>query len=339
MEEQLRTALDEALQIARRVRATQLLVLDDGGLLTRLVARDRRLEKMHVVAVEQTTGGVFRWRRERTMSPSRIQLINVAESSGKLVRESPWIGDSLLAELSSRLRFFNGQRKKIDQKRFGIIGYGTVGSSLASRLRQKNATVAVFDIDRHKLSIAANSGFSVYKSFAPTFSELDVLVGCTGSTLGSAIVDDAGLAALRDGAILASGSSGNGEWRLALQYLARPRRWSWSQSWDRDTAFDKIHMDYNVDLPTGQAVVLVNGGFPLNFNGQIDPIDPKNIQLTRALMVAAGLQAKAAFSHGRGESWGGHERERPDEDSVVDLADTLDEEVVDTFDLASTQES
>ena len=36
---------------------------------------------------------------------------------------------------------------------------------------------------------------------------------------------------------------------------------------------------------------LVNGGFPVNFNGGVDPIRPSRIQLTRSLLLAGAVQA------------------------------------------------
>lgn len=43
---------------------------------------------------------------------------------------------------------------------------------------------------------------------------------------------------------------------------------------------------------------LANGGFPINFSGKLDPIAPEEIQLTRALMYSAGLQAVATQEAG-----------------------------------------
>ena len=41
----------------------------------------------------------------------------------------------------------------------------------------------------------------------------------------------------------------------------------------------------------GRTFYLVNGGFPVNFNGQVDPIGAAEIQLTRGLLFLGAVQA------------------------------------------------
>ena len=43
---------------------------------------------------------------------------------------------------------------------------------------------------------------------------------------------------------------------------------------------------------------LVNGGFPVNFDGGIDPISPSKIQLTRSLLYMGAVQASRTLSPG-----------------------------------------
>ncbi len=41
----------------------------------------------------------------------------------------------------------------------------------------------------------------------------------------------------------------------------------------------------------GRRFYLINGGFPVNFDGGVDPIVPEKIQLTRSLLYLGALQA------------------------------------------------
>jgi len=43
---------------------------------------------------------------------------------------------------------------------------------------------------------------------------------------------------------------------------------------------------------------LANGGFPVNFTGEIDPIPAEEIQITRSLVLAGALQAVNEKSNG-----------------------------------------
>ncbi len=47
---------------------------------------------------------------------------------------------------------------------------------------------------------------------------------------------------------------------------------------------------YGIDNQKGR-FHLVNGGFPVNFTGGVDPIHPNQIQLTRSLLYLAAVQA------------------------------------------------
>src|SRR5262249_31052546 len=86
-----------------------------------------------------------------------------------------------------------------------------------------------------------------------------------------------------------SGSTSDVEFK---EILLRPEnRVQWYEhlkaSWDSD--YQRVHSDYKIDGPKGK-FWLLNGGFPINFDGSIDPILPQHIQLTRALMLGGICQ-------------------------------------------------
>jgi hypothetical protein len=55
----------------------------------------------------------------------------------------------------------------------------------------------------------------------------------------------------------------------------------------------------NITIGTpGHALTLLGGGFPVNFDGSPDPISAREIQLTRAILMAGAIQATASDKAG-----------------------------------------
>jgi hypothetical protein len=64
------------------------------------------------------------------------------------------------------------------------------------------------------------------------------------------------------------------------------------------SAFDWLHSILAVPANRGELYVL-NGGFPINFTGAVDPISPEQIELTRCLMLAGVSAALEALHSAR----------------------------------------
>jgi hypothetical protein len=108
------------------------------------------------------------------------------------------------------------------------------------------------------------------------------VIGCSGRTAFSP--ED--VEHLSDGAILASASSGAIEFATddLLAFACAP-------------VPADIHSTLHLRL-FGRDVVLLNGGFPVDFDGSLSPVPPSLIQLTRALMLGGALQAHSATRPG-----------------------------------------
>jgi hypothetical protein len=62
---------------------------------------------------------------------------------------------------------------------------------------------------------------------------------------------------------------------------------------DRDTLGTRsIHDPIDIQL-VDRTVRLLNGGFPVNFDGRVNSVAPSSIQVTRPLMLGAAMQALA----------------------------------------------
>ena len=319
-------------------RLSRLIVLDDGGLvlawLNRVTESDlfsadevHLLSKLKVVGVEQTTFGqrvVTRARAEphsvANSSPT-IPVAKVAETRLKIEKESRLIADSVVHEIDAWIRSSNERGRHVQslsKASVGVIGYGVVGSWVCRVLHDIVPRMVVFDKDVRKSSSARAVGYQVVHSLQELAEQCSVIIGCTGAPSGVEL--DASM--LSPGTILASASSGNYEFapvfisggKLARQDLnpeVAPGRPA--------SAFDWVHSIFPVKVKGGVAFVL-NGGFPVNFTGALDPIRAEEIELTRCLMV---LGVASALRRVNGVSnFGGEVELAPiDEDVLGDMFD------------------
>ena len=122
-----------------------------------------------------------------------------------------------------------------------------------------------------------------------------LVVGCSGETsfgIGDRVFLD-------DGAIVASASSGSAECsREQFVELALTHDGDDIAVLDEETlASRSIHDPIDMQL-VDRTVRFPNGGFPVNFDGRVNCVAPERIQVTRALMVGAALQAVGTRERG-----------------------------------------
>lgn len=289
---------------------TRLIVLDDGGLILAWLdqvsenelftpEQIQRLSGLRVAGVEQTTFGqrlVERLSSTPDVNARPIPIANVAETRLKTEKESRWIGDSVVRELDAWIRSSDARGEHVSslgEATVGLIGFGVVGSWVARALSDLARRMIVFDEDARKSSIARSIGYQVAHSIPELACECSVLVGCTGAPDGVEI--EASM--LTPGMILASASSGNYEFARAFITGAKARRPKLNPEINPGrpaSGFDWIHSIFPIEVPGGRAFVL-NGGFPVNFTGALDPIRPEEIELTRSLIVLGAASALAGL--------------------------------------------
>lgn len=179
-------------------------------------------------------------------------VINVARSYAKLKVESPIIAKTCIERLKSSL-----SRLKLKPKSILIIGAGAVGNAIYEKL---NSTFLVkrYDLDS-KLSDYKN------ESLKAILGEFDMIIGSTGKE----IIDISLYKYLKDDAILVSVSSSDREFSAVNL---------------RKMIDKKItcHDDLKV-----KSWYLLNGGFPINFDGAEDSASSEEIQITLALLFAS----------------------------------------------------
>ena len=280
--EQLRIFAQELLHrvVAElpRSRARRLLILDEGGIITPFA----RTCDLPVCAVEQTRSGA---RFLAGIDDLRFPIVNVAESEAKLRHETPLIARTIIKALALRMAYHRPDLQ-LDALRAVVVGYGVIGEAVARALRTAGAAVAIHDEDEARTAVGRKAGFAA-PDLSVSGSQADVVIGCVGKSWPSERLADC----LPDNALLACASSANVEFLGFLRTALRQSNGTFPEVEAARSGLPWGHDDYGVEHAPGKRSWLLNAGFPVNFDGSIDVIPPRLMQLTRALMVAGALQA------------------------------------------------
>lgn len=193
--------------------------------------------------VEDTKQG--QWRYERKM-PLPLPLFTIADSPLKAL-EDVQVGRSVAysVERLLRLRFY----RLLSERRVLVLGYGGIGTALAEHLRRSGAQVAVYDPDEVRMSAAVVHGYRT-GAREDLLRWAEVIVGVSGHRALTA--DD--LPLLRDGVVLASGSSKQVEFDVEGLH---------------QDAEAVVEVDEVTELQVAdRTVYLLNEGKPVNFMEQ-----------------------------------------------------------------------
>ena len=273
-----------------------VLVLDDGAYFLEAIAcyaeplGDLRL-------VEQTTRGLIKLELDATLAAyaERVRIIDVARSAPKSRWEAPWIGTSVCRALRAGLV----ERPLAAGDRCLVLGYGTIGREVANTLTRDLGVpperLHVLDPEPGAEARASADGFPVWEPRAAERLRFKLVVGCSGRS--SFAVGDRVF--LENDATLASASSGSAELsREQFVELADTHEDDDICVLERETlATRSLHDPIDLQL-VDRTVRLLNGGFPVNFDGRVNCVPPEQIQVTRALMLGAALQALDTDEHG-----------------------------------------
>ncbi|WP_307853150.1 phosphotransferase [Kitasatospora sp. RG8] len=254
--------LDSAHAAGRRV-----LVVDDGGLLARGYGT---VTAPHTAdaALELTVSGI---KRIAAAGELAIPVLNLARSQVKSRLGYREIADSCLRRVRTLL-----PDRKIIGRRVLLLGHGTLGSLLATQLRDLGCRVDVVDTDLPALIDAAENGFTTYRTARQALSSSTpfLVVGTTGEVA----LTEADLSALPDGVLLAPFAT-----RDFSVLTEGPRRAG---------ATEIPGIGLRFDLPGGRTATLLGNGRSMNLF-QADSIPTQGYDAYRAgtLIAAATLCA------------------------------------------------
>ena len=244
-----------------RSKKCRLILVDDGGLLTKYWHKDFGEDNtFEVVSIQQTTSGINEEPRV-----SKIPKINVARSAAKRWFES----DIIAAGVVRRVSNLNILSK---EKTFGVCGYGAVGKALANKLSSDGYKVIIHDIaGLPKTSIKKN--IRIEKREKEFLLDADVILGCVGRNW---ITKDLFFNSYTAKEFI-SCSSRDIEFRNVLKV----------GHWGAESG---QHFS-NLFTHECGGKTIYNGGFPINFDRTIEYEEFNEIVITRSLILGSILQA------------------------------------------------
>lgn len=215
--------------------------------------------KQKSIAIEQTQFGARR-------NDIRVPTIQVATSAAKRHFESSTITDGVWKRLALENKLQPGIQ-------YGVIGLGFLGSCLARKLGATGHNVIGYDPVPNP---AILSGITIAASVQEVIAQAEIVISCSGfDVLPLGVVFDHPVE-------LISISSADIEFSSLMKHYKVERTY--------------LHSPIQIDTQTGQ-VTIANGGFPYNFDGKQEFENPRDIFLTRLLMVASIAQALSISSH------------------------------------------
>jgi S-adenosylhomocysteine hydrolase len=251
---------------------SRVVLVDDGGLLTECWHKLYNAERIETVSVQQTASGM--WRRPFV---SRIPKINVANSAAKRNFES-YIIARAVANKADSLGVTNGKT------RIGVAGYGAVGRAIAHVFDTQGKEVIAYD----KIILNEEKAGRIVKTKnqKKIIEQSEVIFGCTGVDwcLRSLFNDYA------NKPVLISCSSRDVEYRSIIREYGEKTR----DKCDEIQQFGEIR----INTSKGTSVVM-NGGFPINFDRKYEWEKKQDIVLTRALILIGILQAISIEVYGK----------------------------------------
>jgi hypothetical protein len=245
----------------------QTIILDDGGYCLELMQR-RTSAKGRFVGIEQTTSGL----KMISRNPLNFPVIAVATSCAKRFIEPPIVLRAAEAKLAMRMTGFRRLQRK------GVIGLGNIGYRIAAGLEKGNTQLFVYDKDESALNkfVAEFPLSQACSNVCDLISHCDLIFGCTGTeTLPRACWPKL-MAGHRT---LVSCSSGDVEFQALLRSgLGRPKN-------PTDPFSAIVYRFSDVRL------TVLEGGFPITFDRAPVSAPLRDMQMTRALLFGAIIQA------------------------------------------------
>jgi len=293
LEENIEIAFNEFIEDDNFAEGeTRGLLIDDGGKAVRMLHERYPHLARKFTAVEQTSRGARVIESLSLMTP----VINVARSEAKTRIESPLIGKSMVDEFKHSLDRW-GNALSLRNNMIFLLGYGFVGENVASELERQGYSIAVYDPSEDKRAKAESDGYMTISDHSEGFRRAGTVVGCTGTP--SITAEE--LQNIIPGTLLVSMASTDTEfsaWNLRPNgHVVHTHKLPSDFEVGNQEAALPWRSLYQVDLG-GTTFYLANGGFPIDFSGSIDPIDPQKIQLTRGLLLGAAVQAVGTTSNG-----------------------------------------
>lgn len=273
-EDQLRADVvklwETATRHVRRSRIRKVIILDDGGCALSTVP-EQLLLTSNVAGVEQTMSGIAL----QTSGRVTVPVVEVATSAAKRLIEP------FLIQKAVFQRLIRTASTLTTKGRCGIVGYGNIGKAVGDALLRSNMDVLVFDSSLEALTAARSRSIPTTTDLQELVTTSRVVFGCAGQ---DTFAETNWWNRLSDEKIFVSCSSLDLEFRTLLRSIGEISR----------PAARTILQD----VPLNANMLILRGGFPINFDRSRESVPLTEIQLTRALLFAGVMQAASVAERG-----------------------------------------
>ena len=280
MEDRIDHMLQRICNLLDTTPNTTVVLLDEGGKAVRALHERYQSYAPRFRCVEQTTRGI----KEIHHLPLIAPVINIARSWGKQRIEGPLIADSMAQGLATNLDRWK-HVFTLASTDVLVFGYGVVGRLVTAELLRQGYQVTIYDSDKAALEEARFVGRRIWddSSNLATFS---LIMSCTGSPS----LSERDLGQLKSSALLVNGASSDIEFPAGQIRSIGEIIYSRGAPEVSTVPFQPWLNLYRA-VYAGQTIHLANGGFPINFSGELDSVAPEKFQVTRALMYLGAIQA------------------------------------------------
>jgi S-adenosylhomocysteine hydrolase len=307
-----------ALQ-AKKTAIDGVIILDDGGhVLAATPSKKLRAQGVNIVAIEQTTSGID------ATKTKRFPIIMVASSAVKNQVEPQMVADVIggrveacvnnilsekfiipqpspnaemtlkkVAQLTSIQEQFKNLCENKNNIVFGIVGFGFIGKAVMKQLIGMGyRKFIVMDKDQANREAAlpyqtsADMHVITVEKLENLIGNAHIIIGCTGVDITQDKVE--AFKALSSPKILFSCSSKDVEFLSLLKYIESSDERRNLNSAHALNVLDDITFKNGFQSP----ILILRGGFPINFDNSPISVKECDIELIRGLKVQAVLQAK-----------------------------------------------
>lgn len=251
------------LELQKKRQIKYIIVLDDGGKCI-IGIPNNLIQKYKIIGIEQTSSGINNLR----LHPPKIPVINVAHSAVKQFIESPMIAEVMVQKLEKFLPI-----KVSKSLTCAVIGLGVIGVAVSRKLLSLNHNVIAWDKNPKR-----NSQFNqdnLKNNLEQIINSSEYIFGCSGYDITAML----NIANINSNKYFISCSSEDKEFRSLLKNL--------EQNYTYYNHFGLI----DCKLENKVTINVLNKGYPINFDNQGQSVAPKDIQLTRGLLLGAVLQS------------------------------------------------
>jgi S-adenosylhomocysteine hydrolase len=262
-----------------------LIILDDGADLLRatpgsffneLNTAGIKNKPEMIIGIEQTRGGT----NHPLFSGLPFPIINVAGSFIKTHLEYPKVAEIIAQQIITLIEQ-TVVKKRATRPVIGLLGYGTMGKSIASNFVNKGFTVIAYDKNRGKRQEATK--IVHYDNSAVLIANADVIVGCTGEDITAIKQNLSALLYSRQKKWLINAGSKDHEFNSLLRTI---------QNEARALGYvPKPLQTIRYENRGGAELEIIRGGFPVNFTNQQHSVSPQHIWPTRGSLMLACLTA------------------------------------------------